>query len=127
MKIGDGRFFTIILAVLSLLVLSISSLCFPTLIVDEADPDEIRLYDFATVWKDYELALPLLTTRSVAFSEAKNIRIIGVLTLVLAALLVEVFIKSRKLAGLFHLFVLMAGVTIGWLVLASIFLPYMPL
>jgi len=127
MKVSDGRFLTITLAISSLLILSVSTLFFPTFIVSKTDSGDLKTCDFADLWEEGKLSLPQPTKWILRFSEAKNARTVGVLVLFISALIIEIFIKSRKLAGIFHLFTLMCGVAIGWVVLASIFLPYMPL
>lgn len=124
---SDGRFFTILLAILSLAILAVSILAFPTFIVREANSDSVRSYGFADMWEEDGTALSLLTEWAIVFSNAKNVRIIGLLFYVALTLVVEIFTKKRRKAGVFHLFTLIAGIVIGWLILISIFLPYMPM
>jgi xanthine/uracil permease len=95
--------------------------------VSDADSDGIKVCDFAGMWEENKLALPQLTEWGISFSKGKKARTVGVLILSIAALAIEIFIKNRKLAGMFHLFTLLCGVVMGWLVLASMFLPYMSL
>jgi len=127
MKISDGRFLTITLAIFSLLILSVSSLLFLTFIVNKTDSVDLKTCDFADLWEEDKLSLPQLTKWILRFSEAKNARMVTVLVFFISTLIIEIFINNRKLAGIFHLFTLLTGVAIGWAVLASIFLPFMPL
>lgn len=126
MKVSDGRLLTISLAISSLLVFSVSSLLFPTFILRETDSEGLKVCDFASVWEEDKLTLPQLTEWGVSFSKANHARALGVLIVFILALIMEIFIKNRKLAGIFHLFTLLCGVVMGWVVLASMFLPYMP-
>ena len=127
MKVSEGRFLTITLTLFSLLILSVSTLLFPTFIVKNTDSSDLKTCNFADLWEEDKLSLPQLTKWILRFSEAKNARMVAVLGFLISALIIEIFIKSRKLAGIFHLFILLCGVAIGWAVLASIFLPFMPL
>ena len=127
MKLNDGRVLTISLAVTSLLVVAVSTLIFPTFIVGKTDSDGPRVCDFATLWEENKLALPQLSQWGVAFSKAKNKRTVWVTVFFILTLIIEIFIKSRRLAGGFPLFTLLCGIMISWFVLASAFLPYMPL
>ena len=124
---NDGRFFTITLMVLSLAILAVAILVFPTFIVKETDSDNVSNYGFADLWDEDRVALPQLTAWAINFSHSKQTRIIGVLLYAALALAVEIFTKRRKLAGIFHLFTLLIGIAVGWLILISIFLPYMPM
>lgn len=124
---SNGKFFTITLTILSLVVLVVAILVFPTFIVKEGDSESVKNNGFADLWKENEIILPQLTEWAVAFTKAKNVRIIGIIILVAVSLVMEIFIKNRRMAGIYHLVTLVIGIIIGWLILLSIFLPYMPM
>ncbi len=126
---GGMRFFTVILAALGLMVVTVSFLCLPSFFIRDnaVGPDGLAVAGMADYWEGKGHNLPVPTNMAIAFAGAKLLRVFGLLFLWLLTIVVELFVKNRRLAGGYHAIVLLAGILLSWFLLLAVILPFLPL
>ncbi|MCK5058779.1 MAG: hypothetical protein KAT34_19175 [Candidatus Aminicenantes bacterium] len=122
---NEGSFLSKLLLLVSIAVLSVVFLIFPTIL---NNPDSsINIYTLKDVWQNGSVALPVITKLSISFTDQSLIRFVVFFVLVLIGILSEFFVDNKKASGLVHILNLIIAMMTGALFLFSLVVPFMPL
>ena len=122
---NEGSFLSKLLLLISVAVLTVVFLLFPTILNNPES--SINIYTLKDVWQSGNVELPVITKLSIFFADQSLIRFVVFAFLILIGILSEFFVDSKKTSGVVHILNLIIAMMIGTLFLFSLVVPFIPL
>jgi len=122
---NEGSFLSKLLLLISVVVLAVVFLGFPTILNNPES--SINIYTLKDVWQSGSVELPIITKLSISFADQSLIRFVVFAFLILIGILSEFFVENKKTSGVVHILNLIIAMMIGTLFLFSLVVPFMPL